>query len=151
GGRDVRQVSRTRARPRAEGRVMRGPRTLAGGAGARCEVRDRPAAESRIPILRKPFPRLLSSCGPWVPDLRSLTLARPGHAILVSRASAASALARAERDPGPSAKSAQHVIESRARVRRAAVALAAALLLIFAAPAPAQEAANVGKLSGTLK
>jgi hypothetical protein len=38
------------------------------------------------------------SSGPWVPDLRSLTLARPGHETLVSRASIASALARAERD-----------------------------------------------------
>src|SRR5215467_11714275 len=34
---------------------------------------------------------------------------------------------------------------------QAVAALAAALLLIFAAPAPAQEAANLGKLSGTLK
>ena len=34
---------------------------------------------------------------------------------------------------------------------RAAAALAAALLLIFAAPAHAQEAANLGKLSGTLR
>jgi hypothetical protein len=30
-----------------------------------------------------------SSGGPWVPDVRSLALARPGHAILVSRASGA--------------------------------------------------------------
>src|SRR5262245_49088546 len=122
------------------------------------------------------FPRLLSSCGPWVPDLRSLALARPGHAILVSRASAASALARTERDidlglardrqsnvrksgkpdlRGPSARSAQHSIEPRnsstARVSGAAAALAAALLLIFAVSAHAQEAANLGKLSGTLK
>jgi hypothetical protein len=79
-----------------------------------------------------------SSCGPWVPDLRSLTLARPGHETLVSPASVASALARAERDTdlglardrqlnarksggpdlrGPSAKSAKHIVGSSERRR----------------------------------
>src|SRR6187200_1940513 len=49
--------------------------------------------------LRPPLDRSLPSPrGPWVPDLRSLALARPGHEILVSRATGASALARAERD-----------------------------------------------------
>ena len=47
---------------------------------------------------------LLSPRGPWVPDLRSPTLARPGHGSLVSRATEASALARAKGDPGPSAR-----------------------------------------------
>src|SRR5205823_1220342 len=50
---------------------------------------------------------------PWVPDRRSLALARPGHAILVSRASVASVLTRAERDPGPNARIAKHNISSR--------------------------------------
>jgi glutamate/aspartate transport system substrate-binding protein len=40
---------------------------------------------------------------------------------------------------------------TRAASSRATAALAAALLLIFAVPAHAQEAANLGKLSGTLK
>src|SRR5438094_5841344 len=39
-------------------------------------------------------------------------VARPGHAVLVSRASAASATERAKRDPGPSGRSAQHNIGS---------------------------------------
>src|SRR5207302_7544450 len=39
-------------------------------------------------------------------------VARPGHAVLVSRASAASATARAKRDPGPSGRSAQYNIGS---------------------------------------
>src|SRR5207253_10429265 len=49
--------------------------------------------------------------GSSLPRIKS-GVARPGHAILVSRASVASALARAERDPGPNARLAKHSISS---------------------------------------
>src|SRR5438445_11090049 len=49
--------------------------------------------------------------GSSLPRIKS-GVARPGHAILVSRASVASALTRAERDPGPSARIAKHNISS---------------------------------------
>src|SRR5205807_3193101 len=49
--------------------------------------------------------------GSSLPRIKS-GVARPGHAILVSRASVASALSRAERDPGPSARIAKHNISS---------------------------------------
>src|SRR5436190_20797553 len=49
--------------------------------------------------------------GSSLPRIKS-GVARPGHAIVVSRASVASALARAERDPGPNARLAKHNISS---------------------------------------
>jgi hypothetical protein len=54
---------------------------------------------------------------PLGPGSSLATLARPGHEIFVSRASVASALARAKRDPGPSAKSAKHIVRSSQRRR----------------------------------
>jgi hypothetical protein len=82
---------------------------------------------------------------PLGPGSSLATLARPGHEILVSRASVASALARAERDTdlglardrqlnarksgkpdlrGPSAKSAKHIVQSsQRRVGSNAIAL----------------------------
>src|SRR5262245_9459910 len=54
----------------------------------------------------------------------SLALACPGHEVFASRASAASAIARAERDPGPRATRSSETLASPERERRLARAFA---------------------------
>jgi hypothetical protein len=111
---------------RSPGTRERGPRACAPiscpGRAERAHLRER--SESRDPAQKaaKRNTGVDPSCGPWVPGLAALARdTRAGtssvRSDLLSRPSRASALARAEREPGPSAKSREARHRGRSVVR----------------------------------